>query len=112
MSLELERALAEIPILDIHTHLVGGKLAARGLHDVLLYHMVVSDLYAAGCPTGARLTQFPHWPDEREAHSRIKEAIPFLKHIQNTSSFWGARIILEELYGWTDPIDESNWRNL
>ena len=29
MSLELERALAEIPILDIHTHLVGGKLAVR-----------------------------------------------------------------------------------
>ena len=27
MSLELERALAEIPILDVHTHLVGGKLA-------------------------------------------------------------------------------------
>src|ERR1043165_8647125 len=50
----LEEALAEIPVLDIHTHLVGGRLGARGLHDVLLYHMVVSDLYAAGCPTGAR----------------------------------------------------------
>ena len=45
---ELEAALAEVPVLDIHTHLVGGKLGARGLHDVLLYHMVVSDLYAAG----------------------------------------------------------------
>jgi glucuronate isomerase len=109
-SLEVE--LGEIPILDVHTHLVGGKLAARGLHDVLLYHMVVSDLYAAGCPTGARLTQFPAWPDEAEAHVRIKEAIPYLKHIQNTSSFWGVRIILEELYGWRDPIDQSNWRTL
>jgi len=44
----LEAALAEIPILDIHTHLVGGRLGARGLHDVLLYHMVVSDLYRQG----------------------------------------------------------------
>jgi hypothetical protein len=51
-----------VPVLDVHTHLVGGKLGARGLHDVLLYHMVVSDLYAAGCPNGARLTQFPAWP--------------------------------------------------
>ncbi len=59
MIRELESALAEVPILDIHTHLVGGKLAARGLHDILLYHMVVSDLYAAGCPSGARLTQYP-----------------------------------------------------
>ena len=85
MSLELERALAEIPILDIHTHLVGGKLAARGLHDVLLYHMVVSDLYAAGCPTGARLTQFPGWPSRDEAAARIEEALPYLHHIQNTA---------------------------
>jgi len=36
---ELEAALAEVPVLDIHTHLVGGRLGARGLHDVLLYHM-------------------------------------------------------------------------
>src|SRR6266478_3375312 len=77
MSLELERALAEIPIFDIHTHLVGGKLAARGLHDLLLYHMVVSDLYAAGCPNGARLTQYPQWPTREEAQARIEEALPF-----------------------------------
>jgi hypothetical protein len=112
MMTELEEALADVPILDIHTHLVGGKLAARGLHDVLLYHMVVSDLYAAGCPTGARLTQFPGWPSRDEADARIKEAIPYLKHIQNTSSFWGVRIILRELYGWTDVIDGGNWKKL
>ena len=110
--MKLESALAELPILDIHTHLVGGKLAARGLHDILLYHMVVSDLYAAGCPTGARLTQFPGWPSRDEANARIKEALPYLKHIQNTSSFWGVRIILRELYGWTDVIDEGNWKKL
>ncbi|MDD5707749.1 MAG: hypothetical protein PHR35_17655, partial [Kiritimatiellae bacterium] len=59
--------LKAIPLLDVHTHLVGGKLGARGLHDVLLYHMSVSDLYAAGCPSGARLTEFPGWPDQAEA---------------------------------------------
>ncbi|MBU4400438.1 MAG: hypothetical protein KKE86_14020, partial [Planctomycetes bacterium] len=53
---ELEEALAELPMFDAHTHLVGGRLGARGLHDILLYHMVISDLYAAGCPSGARLT--------------------------------------------------------
>ena len=66
LALDLEQALAELPVLDVHTHLVGGKLAARGLHDVLLYHMVVSDLYAAGCPSGARLTQYPGWPTSRK----------------------------------------------
>lgn len=109
---DLESGLATVPVLDIHTHLVGGRLGARGLHDVLLYHMVVSDLYAAGCPSGARLTQFPGWPDEAEAHQRIEEAIPFLSLIQNTSSSWGVRLILSDLYGWREPITRENWRRL
>jgi hypothetical protein len=49
---ELEEGLNELPLIDAHTHLTGGKLGARGLHDILLYHMVISDLYAAGCPSG------------------------------------------------------------
>jgi hypothetical protein len=108
----LEHALAEVPVLDIHTHLVGGKFGARGLHDVLLYHMVVSDLYAAGCPNGARLTQYPGWPTTAEAHERIKQALPHLPLIRNTSSSWGVRLILEDLYGWKEPITENNWRQL
>jgi glucuronate isomerase len=109
---QIEEALAEVPVLDIHTHLVGGRLAARGLHDIALYHMVISDLYAAGCPQGARLSQFPLWPTEREAHARIEEALPYFSRIRNTSMSWGLRIILAELYGWSDPIDGGNWRRL
>ena len=109
---DLEEALAEVPVLDIHTHLVGGRLGARGLHDILLYHMVISDLYAAGCPNGARLTQYPEWPDEREAHDRLQEAIPFLRHIANTSCYWGVRTILSDLYDWTEPITADNWRRV
>jgi hypothetical protein len=112
LARRVEEALAEIPILDIHTHLVGGKLSARGLHDVLLYHMVVTDLYSAGCPSGARLTEYPGWPDKAEAHARIREALPFLPRIQNTSTFWGVRIILNDLYGWREPIREDNWQKL
>ncbi len=112
MIRDLEQGLAELPLLDIHTHLVGGRLAARGLHDVLLYHMVVSDLYAAGCPHGARLTQYPGWPTTSEAYERIRAALPFLPHIRNTSSYWGVRLILRDLYGWTEPITEANWRRL
>ncbi len=105
-------ALNATPILDAHTHLVGGHLGARGLHDILLYHMAVSDLYAAGCPSGARLTQYPGWPDEAEAHRRIEEALPYLNHVRNTSISWGIRTILKDLYGWTDPVTADNWRKL
>jgi hypothetical protein len=104
--------LRSVPIIDPHTHLVGGKLGARGLHDVLLYHMAVSDLYAAGCRSGARLTQYPGWPDDSESRTRIREALPYLGDVQNTSTSWGVRIILKDLYGWEKPITEDNWRTL
>lgn len=105
----IKAALAKLPVIDVHTHVIGGKLAAQGLHDILLYHMAVSDLYAAGCPSGARLTQFPSSPSVEEAHSRIREALPYLKYVKNTSISWGIRIILKDLYGITDEINETNW---
>ncbi len=108
----VEEALAAVPVLDIHTHLVGGRLGARGLHDVLLYHMVVTELYSAGCPSGARLTPYPGWPSDSEAHARIEEALPFVPAIQNTSCFWAVRLILRDVYDWRDPITTSNWRKL
>lgn len=109
---DLEQALAEVPMFDVHTHLVSGRLGARGLHDLLLYHMVISDLYAAGCPSGARLTQYPGWPTQEEAHARIQEALPFLPLIRNTSCFWCLRMILRDLYDWRKPVTADNWREL
>ena len=99
-------------MFDVHTHLVGGRLGARGLHDILLYHMVVSDLYAAGCPSGARLTQYPGWPEQDEAHARLAEAVPYLSRTRNTSCTWMLRTILRDLYDWEEPITPDNWRRL
>lgn len=106
---EIYNALSKLPILDVHTHVDAMHLSARGLHDILLYHMVISDLYSAGCPNGARLSENP---PEEEITFRLEQAIPYIKFIQNTSCFWGVRIILKDLYEWDKPITLENWREI
>lgn len=106
---ELYNALCEIPLLDAHTHIDAGHMGARGLYDILLYHMVISDLYSAGCPDGHRM---PEEPDEAEIEARVKNALPYIKYIQNTSCFWGVKTILKDLYGWEESITQANWRRL
>ena len=109
---EIEEALTEVPILDIHTHLVGDRLSAGGLQDILLYHMVISELYAAGCPDGNRLTQYPGYPTQSEAGERLRRAVPFLPHVRGTAIQWILRRILADLYSWHEPITPDNWRRL
>lgn len=98
--------LDEVPLLDAHTHLDAAHLSARGLDDVLLYHMVVSDLSSAGCPSRGRLSEEP---SREEARGRVAEAIPFVPEIRNTSGYWGLRLILRDLYGLEPPEDEDGW---
>ncbi len=49
--------LLKLPVIDAHTHVDALHLTARGLHDILLYHMIITELYSAGCPDGARLSE-------------------------------------------------------
>ncbi len=106
---EMEEALATLTWLDPHTHVDVEHMAARGLDDILLYHMSISDLYAAGCPSGARIDD--DRPTE-EAHRRLAEAVPFAAKARNTFMAWGVRTILADLYDWHEPITESNWRSI
>lgn len=112
LTQELIEALADVPVIDVHTHLVDGHLGARGLHEILLYHMAISDLYGAGCPCGARLTEYPGWPSPDEARLRIEEALPYLQYTVNTSTSWAIRMILAGLYDWRQPVNARNWRDL
>ncbi len=105
------RRLAEqidrIPLIDIHTHTDLAHLSARGLHDILLYHMIVSELYSAGCPDGSRLSE---QPDEAETETRLRNAIPFIKNVQYSSTFSIAKRILKDLYGVDGDITPGNWK--
>ena len=105
----MRETLRQTKLVDAHTHIYADHPAARGIADILLYHMVVSDLYSAGCPGGARLS---NRPTEDEVERRVTEALPYLPYIRNTSCFWGVRMILKDLYGWEREITADNWREL
>ena len=64
LSTEIELALAEIPVLDAHTHLAGGRLGARGLHDILLYHMLISDFTPPVEPAYPSVKPQLHFPKD------------------------------------------------
>ena len=106
---EIFSELQKIPLYDIHTHVDCSHMAARGLDDIILYHMIVSELYAAGCPDGSRV---PEDRSEEEAIRRLERAAPYFKYIQNSSLMWVARTMLRDLYGWDEPVTEDNWREI
>lgn len=106
---KIREILEACPKIDIHTHLTPGRLMARGLDDILLYHMVNTELYSAGCPSGERV---PENRTEEQALERLEQAVPFVKFIQNTNMYRLVHVILEDLYGWKDGIDARNWRVL
>lgn len=101
--------LDKIKLIDMHSHIDPGHPVARGLDDILLYHMVISELHSAGCPDANRLSEDR---TEEEALYRLERAVPYVKYIAGTSCYWGVRIILSEIYGWNDEITEDNWREL
>lgn len=103
---EIYQGLKEIPAYDVHTHINEEHMSARGLDDILLYHMVVSDLYSAGCPSGGRLSEFPQ---EEYRLKRLKEAVSYIENIRNTSCYFGVRTILKDLYGIDEEISENNY---
>jgi hypothetical protein len=109
LAATIEEGLGEIPLLDIHTDLDAQHLSARGLHDILLYHMVISDLGSAGCPGQSRLSEIP---DRREAQTRLAEAAPYVRLIRNTSCYWGVRVILRDLYGCDEDPGPENWQRI
>lgn len=106
---KLSRQISEIPLVDVHTHIDLSHLSARGLHDLLLYHMIISELYSVGCPDGMRLSELP---DDAEAETRIARAIPYIQQVQYTSCYSILKKTLSGLYGFSDEITADNWRRL
>ncbi|MHB1485227.1 MAG: hypothetical protein ACYCYI_11255 [Saccharofermentanales bacterium] len=106
---EFLQEINKIPIIDVHTHVDTSHYTARGLDDILLYHMLITELYSSGCPSGGRLDEYV---SEEERVRRLDEAILYLENIENTNTFYCAKTIFKDLYNWDKPITKENWREL
>ncbi len=101
----LQAAVAQIPAVDIHSHIDFRRPAATDVGDVVFYHYIVSELMTAGMPR-ALLSS------ENAPRDRLRAAVPYLSRIANTSTHWALRRIVRDLYEIEGPLDESAWMRL
>jgi len=87
---EIREKLAEIPVVDIHTHINPRKPHAEKPEDIILYHYIVTELATAGV--------------SRDILERadMNEILKKMKLIKNTSTYWCLLKIMNDLYGLSE----------
>ncbi len=85
-----ERAVAGIDVFDTHTHLIGGRLAARTFWDIGEYFWLKEELIGVGYPQDSESLGEP---ERRRAYAEAFAAT------RNTSMNWVVRRIMGDLYG-------------
>jgi glucuronate isomerase len=98
--------ITEMPGIDIHSHLRGEHTQARDLGEVFFYHVAAQAMVAAGMPP--ELAR-----GDRPAEERIREALPYLGRIRNTTMFWVIKHALRRLHGFdVEDLSWGNWEGL
>jgi len=97
--------IKNIEIIDIHNHLDPQALSLRNYEDVIFYHYIKTELANAGMSY--------KYLEEFKGIEKLKIALPYMKYLRNTSTFWSLIKILNDLYGFEDKeINEKNWKKI
>jgi glucuronate isomerase len=100
-------ALKEMPILDVHSHISADRPQAGDISDILFYHFLRRELYSAGLPDDNYLVS------DAPLEDRISHFFQYAPYIENTSTFWCVKKILEDIYEVPGgEISLDNWRNI
>jgi hypothetical protein len=86
---DFQRAVADLPVYDTHTHLKGQQLAARSVWDLAHYLWFIQELRAAGYPDPT-----VELPDEQ----RFAALSQALARSANTTWSWAFKRIFADLY--------------
>jgi len=108
----IKAVIAEVPVVDIHTHLgTGGMWQAGDLTDILFYHWIGAELRNAGCPDDVCAPgRAQDDAKSLEPAERVRRALPYCSDIRNTSNYWAFAGIMRDLYGVKGGLNESNWK--
>jgi len=87
---DFRAAILEMPTFDTHTHLVGGRLAARDFWEIAEYSWFRRELEAVGYPIEAKAL-----PEE----DRLDLWAQAWQATRNTTMNWVVRTIFKDLYG-------------
>ena len=103
----LLHSIKELPIFDVHSHISIDQPQCRDLSDILFYHFMRRELYSAGLKDDNYLVS--NTPFEE----RIGEFFKYKPLVENTTTFWCIKKILNDIYHVTDgDIRPDNWKDL
>lgn len=106
LSKRLESEIGKMSIIDPHTHIQHKTPSAVLIGNIFGYHYIRMELSTAGMDV-ERLMPSTLPPDEQ-----IKNALPYLPRIRNTTTWWGFMTICRALGFEDDTIHEGNWQDL
>jgi len=93
-----------IEMIDIHSHIDPTHPTAMNPGEILLYHYIVTELRSAGVPAAIL-------SEDKDPKKKVKEAMPYLRSISNTTTYWCLMRILRDIYGFEGEFGHGNEDN-
>jgi len=106
LSKRFEAEISKMPVIDPHTHLQHRTPSAEFIGNIFGYHYIKMELSTAGMDV-EKLMDESLPPD-----TFLKNALPFIPKIRNTTTWWGFMTICRALGFGDSTIHEANWQDL
>ena len=106
LSKRLEAEISKMPVIDPHTHLEHRTPSAEFIGNIFGYHYIKMELSTVGMDVEKLMD------DSLPPDAFLKNALPFIPRIRNTTTWWGFMTICRALGFEDSTIHEGNWEDL
>ena len=106
LSKRLEAEIGKMPVIDPHTHLQHRTPSAELIGNIFGYHYIKMELSTVGMDVEELMR------DSLQPDALIRNALPFIPRIRNTTTWWGFMTICRALGFEDSTVHEGNWKNL